>query len=800
MKTNVVAKLIVIFLATAFWASIAEAISIDAHGPYEVAPGETVTFEFGVWSSDGWLEVTSIKWDFDGQEPPDWSWYGGSPYHPTLPYEFFTQSLGLTPGTYPISVEVSGGSGESPEHALSFTETASSSLTILFSPPPETLTIDTGFRPSIHGFPFANWGLIGDWYGHCVGMTFAAFNYFRIGIDPMSCPELINRLYIEWLQAKYLLDTVVQNAADALLQGQIPMNSTHVQTQYAVIRWALEHGLPCPILLAEREPRSHAVLAYKIKEMSFPDRTDHQVYIYDSVHPGDNSCQLAITDRNGTWEFDFYGEYERFVVINPLQIVASVYEMPLLYTLYSPVTLQITDPDGLTLDQHHCEFGGGYYRMLDIDDDGDEEELALILWPKEGEYLVNVIPDPCAGPNETYTLEEYKFGIKTVLADNVEIQNIPNEPYVSVALICATVDMQPDTLYVECDEYITAFIELPDDYSPAEIDANTIYIYTDDHFGAFAESFPCEIADYDSDGIADLMVEFDSNQVMQGLGDISDGNVVEFTLAGNLWDGIRFEGIDTVTIRLVDDIPPEITCPSDVTLEFPADTSVAANGSAIGTDTCGVVTITHSDSSEPGCGNTETITRTWMAMDECGNSSSCVQVITIVDTTAPVISDLNANYPLVAVGQTVNFSADIFDDCDDVVDTVWNFGDGTTSSSPNHEYGQAQIYTVTVTATDECGNVATDSIIIVVYDPTAGFTSGGGWFVPDNESFIDGVGVTDTVSKANFGFIVKYKKGADNPDGNLEFQYKAGDIDLKSQDMEWLVVQSTTKVRFKGKA
>ncbi len=96
--------------------------------------------------------------------------------------------------------------------------------------------------------------------------------------------------------------------------------------------------------------------------------------------------------------------------------------------------------------------------------------------------------------------------------------------------------------------------------------------------------------------------------------------------------------------------------------------------------------------------------------------------------------------------------------------------------------------------------VSSDETVLVVYDPSAGFTTGGGWFVPDSESFIDGVGVTDTVSKANFGFIVKYKKGADNPDGNLEFQYKAGDINLRSTNMEWLVVQSATKVRFKGKA
>ena len=60
------------------------------------------------------------------------------------------------------------------------------------------------------------------------------------------------------------------------------------------------------------------------------------------------------------------------------------------------------------------------------------------------------------------------------------------------------------------------------------------------------------------------------------------------------------------------------------------------------------------------------------------------------------------------------------------------------SSDPSHSYGEPNIYNVTVTATDDCGNSSTDSIIIVVYDPSAGFTSGGGWFVPDGDSFIDG--------------------------------------------------------------
>ncbi|NNF29886.1 MAG: HYR domain-containing protein [Flavobacteriaceae bacterium] len=107
------------------------------------------------------------------------------------------------------------------------------------------------------------------------------------------------------------------------------------------------------------------------------------------------------------------------------------------------------------------------------------------------------------------------------------------------------------------------------------------------------------------------------------------------------WTGTDECGNMSVTcdqiITVVDTTPPTITCPADVTVECGDDTSSSSTGMATGADGCGTVTITEADTSVPGCGNTEIITRTWTATDECGNSTTCTQTITVVDTTPPVV-------------------------------------------------------------------------------------------------------------------------------------------------------------------
>ena len=83
---------------------------------------------------------------------------------------------------------------------------------------------------------------------------------------------------------------------------------------------------------------------------------------------------------------------------------------------------------------------------------------------------------------------------------------------------------------------------------------------------------------------------------------------------------------------------------------------------------------------------------------------------------------------------------------------------------------------------------------MVVYDPDGGFVTGGGWIDSPEGAYT----ADETLSgKANFGFVSKYKKGATVPTGNVEFQFKVGDLNFHSNDFDWLVV-SGSKAKFKG--
>jgi K319L-like, PKD domain len=109
---------------------------------------------------------------------------------------------------------------------------------------------------------------------------------------------------------------------------------------------------------------------------------------------------------------------------------------------------------------------------------------------------------------------------------------------------------------------------------------------------------------------------------------------------------------------------------------------------------------------------------------------------------------------------------------------------------------EAGVYKLTVRVKDDDGGVGFATIIFVVYDPSAGFVTGGGWIIAAAGSFpADG----SLTGKATFGFVSRYKKGANTPDGNTEFVFHAANFNFHSSNYQWLIVnQNGTNAQFKG--
>lgn len=86
--------------------------------------------------------------------------------------------------------------------------------------------------------------------------------------------------------------------------------------------------------------------------------------------------------------------------------------------------------------------------------------------------------------------------------------------------------------------------------------------------------------------------------------------------------------------------------------------------------------------------------------------------------------------------------------------------------------------------------------MVVVYDPGAGFVTGGGWI----ESPAGAYRVDESLSgKVTFGFVSKYQKGANVPTGNTAFHFDLAELAFSSQSYEWLEVnQDGNNAHFKG--
>ena len=173
----------------------------------------------------------------------------------------------------------------------------------------------------------------------------------------------------------------------------------------------------------------------------------------------------------------------------------------------------------------------------------------------------------------------------------------------------------------------------------------------------------------------------------------------------------------TQEVMFNDTIAPTFTAPADVTVECDTDLSdLGATGNIIdAADVCSAdVFMTYTDeasTSEGSCNDNNVITRTWTVTDGCGNAASSVQVITLEDTTAPVVI-YEADITLY---DSASENIDDFEGISEVYDACSGYTYTTTDI-----YSGSGIYGYqlnrTMVFTDACGNSTTiEQLVTAIY-------------------------------------------------------------------------------------
>lgn len=110
-------------------------------------------------------------------------------------------------------------------------------------------------------------------------------------------------------------------------------------------------------------------------------------------------------------------------------------------------------------------------------------------------------------------------------------------------------------------------------------------------------------------------------------------------------------------------------------------------------------------------------------------------------------------------------------------------------------YSTPGVHSLCVRGADDAGNMGTEEcILLAVYDPSAGFVTGNGWFNSPAGAYLADPELTGRV---DFAFASKYQKGANKLSGETQVRFQAGNLNFQSSSYDWLVVAGVN-AKFKG--
>jgi hypothetical protein len=190
--------------------------------------------------------------------------------------------------------------------------------------------------------------------------------------------------------------------------------------------------------------------------------------------------------------------------------------------------------------------------------------------------------------------------------------------------------------------------------------------------------------------------------------------------------------------------------------------------------------------------------------DKDSGSATLTSTITVNNLPPVVTLSEPADGALYQIDDLVSVTALVSDNPSDALSCSIDWGDGATSAGSlvngtcgaSHAFATTGVYMLQLTAMDDDTGSDMKTAMVVVYDPSAGFVTGGGWIDSPAGAYIADPGLT---GMAHFGFVSRYEKNATLPTGRTQFQFKAGDFAFTSEAYDWLVVnQSGTNAQFKG--
>ena len=205
------------------------------------------------------------------------------------------------------------------------------------------------------------------------------------------------------------------------------------------------------------------------------------------------------------------------------------------------------------------------------------------------------------------------------------------------------------------------------------------------------------------------------------------------TVDATAYVGTTVAATGSFTVTVSDDEPPSIVCPENVTRDANTDcTYVGGIGNPTAMDNCDPeVEVTNDAPSAFLLGMT---TVTWTAKDKAGNKTTCTQIVTVVDNTAPVASGKNIQVSLGANGQVTITASQVDNGSSDnchlanltlskYTFTCADLGDNTVALTAIDDANLQNSVNVTVTVVDDTAPTA------VCRTASAVFVEDSGWRV-----------------------------------------------------------------------